>query len=315
MRFEVRTLAFLTVALVLGLSMINFLSVAYLRAVLEDSLEREVERVYRLYVLGQKEAVPEHLRVSRSPVPPDGFRVIRYTGKHFIFLKEGYLEERIKNFSVFLLMWEALLVMVLVVLFQRVVVRYLRRERDMRDLTSILLLTLTHRIGNFLSVQRVNLELLDRSPALDRLKESLRRLERHYRRTLDILEDLKEGQGTEPAKVDLKSALESVLRSVPVREDVRVRTRLYRVHVQTNPIYLEILLSSLIENAFRYARSRVYIKLCRDKGRPVLVVRNDVKAHTGGSGMGLQIVRFVSRKMGAEVRYRIKSHFTAVVRF
>jgi signal transduction histidine kinase len=316
MRFETRALIVLTLALVLGLSMINFLSVAYLRLVLEDSLEREIDKVYRLYVLGSQTAIPDHIKVSGDPLPPEGFQVVRYTGKHFIFVREGYIQERLKNFSAFLLLWEALLVITLVVIFQRVVVRYLRREREVKDLTGILLLTLTHRIGNFLSVQRVNLELLERSPALDRLKESLRRLERHYRRTLDILEDLREGQGLEPVRIDLREAVERVLGSVPLREEVRVRLKLSKVHVNANPVYMEILLTSLIENALRYARTKVYIKLCRGKkNRPILVVRNDVRPHGGGSGMGLQIVKFITHKMGIEVRYRVKDHFTAVVRF
>ena len=315
MRFETKALAVIVVSLVIGLSMINFLSVLYLRLLTEDYLEREIDRVYRLYTLNAGVRVPEYLRISENPVPPEGFRVIRYTGKHFIFLREDYIRDRLRNFSVFILMWEALLVMALIVIFQRVVVRYMRREREIKDLTGILLLTLTHRIGNFLSVQRINLELLEKTPALERLKESVRRLERDYRKTLDILEDLKEGQGLEPERVDLKEAVERTVSSLPVREGVRVRMRLSRVYVHTNPVYMDILLSSLIENALRYAKTKVYIKVCEGENGPVLVIRNDIRSYDGGSGMGLQIVRFVTRKIGAEVRYRVKDHFTVVVRF
>ncbi|MDQ7038254.1 MAG: hypothetical protein Q9N26_03520 [Aquificota bacterium] len=315
MRFETRAFTVLVITLVIGLSMINFLSVLYLRLVLEESLEGEIDRVYRLYTLGSGVHVPDHLRISTNPVPPEGFRVVRYTGKHFIFLREGYLRDKLRNFSVFILMWEALLVMVLIVIFQRVVVRYVRREGEVKDITGILLLALTHRIGNFLSVQKVNLELLGGSPALERLKESVRRLERDYRKTLDFLEDLKEGHGLEPERIDLKEAVEKIVSSMPVREGVRVKLRLSRVYIYANPVYTDILLTSLIENALRYARTKVYIKVCGGTNRPVLVIRNDVRSHTGGSGMGLQIVRFITRRMGAQVRYRIKDHFTAVVRF
>ena len=315
MRFETRSFLVLVLALVVGLSMINFLSVAYVRTILEDSLEKDIDRIYRLYVMSPNTSLPDHIRIGRKPTPPEGFRVVRYTGKHFIFLKEDYLQERLKNFSVFLLMWEALLVMALVLIFHRVVVRYLRREQEAKDMMSILLLALTHRLGNFLSVQKVNLELIERSTASDRLKESVRRLERHYRRTLEVLEDLREGHGTDPVRVNLTSVIDKVVKSIPVPEGVTLKIRTSPAQVRVNPVYVEVLITSLVENAFRYARSKVYIKLCRGKKGPVFVVRNDIKAHSGGSGMGLQIVKFITKKIGAEVRFRIKDHFTAVVVF
>lgn len=312
MRFETKALLLLVFALVVGLSAVNFLSVAYLKFVLQDSLEKEIDRVYRLYLLGYSD-LPDHIRVGEKPIPPEGFKVARYTGKHFIFLKEGYTEERLRDFSFFLLMWEAILVIVTVVLFQRVVVRYIRREQEVKDLMSILLLAITHRIGNFISAQKVNLELLEEDPVLDRLKESVRRLERDYRRTLEVLEELKEGHGTEPEVVDLKVLVERVIRSLPVPEGIELKLRLSQAKVRANPVYLEIMVSSLLENALRYANSVVHVRLC-GKG-PLLVIRNDVRTHTGGSGMGLQIVKFVARRIGAEVRFRIRNRFTAVVVF
>lgn len=314
MRFETKAIAILTATLVVGLSAINFLSVVYLKMALEGTLEREIDMAYKLYVLNRIEP-PEYISIKESPTPPEGYRVAVYTGRHFIFVKEGHVEGRLKGLAISLLLWEVLLVTAVLILFRKVVINYIRREKEARDIMNILLLALTHRIGNFLSVQKVNLELLEDSPQVERLRESVKGLEEHYSRTLRVLELLGKGQGLEPVRVDIEAFLKKILRSFELPGGVKVRVRTSKAYARVNPVYLEILLTSLIENAFRYSKSRVYVRLCGGNGRPLLIVRNDVKEHRGGSGMGLQIVRFTADKMGAKVRFRVRDRFTAVVVF
>ncbi len=314
MRFETKAFTVLAVTLVVGLSVINFLSVVYLKIVLEEALNREVDMAYKLYALNNLEP-PEYIKIKESPTPPEGYRVAVYTGRHFIFVEEGYVQKKLKSFAVSLLIWEVLLVISVLILFRKVVINYIRREKEVKDIMNILLLAITHRIGNFISAQKINLELLEDSPAVNRLRESVKGLEEHYSRTLGILELLGKGQGLEPVRVDLEAFLRKVIRSLHIPEGVRVRVRTSKVYIKTNPVYLEILLTSLIENALKYARSRVYVRLCNGERRPLLIVRNDVREHSGGSGMGLQIVKFTAEKMGASVRFRVRDRFTAVVVF
>lgn len=313
MRYETKVFIAILLVVAVGLSIVNFLGLTYLRLALEEGLEREINYLKRLY---PQVGTPPHIVISEDPLPPEGFTVSAYTGKYFIFLKKDYVKDRLRGLAFLLLLWDAFLIISLSLLLRRTLLRYMGRERELKDLFHALLMTVTHRIGNFISVQKLNVELLGEDRRALRLRESLRKLEGDYTRLLETLLNIQRGGEVGKERLDIRSLVVSTLSGN--RKEVRLILNLREgVFVDMNPIYGEILIQSLLENALKYARSFVHVKLCRTKDdRPLLLIRNDRKSTAeGGSGMGLQIVNFLASKMGVRVSYRVRGCFTAIVEF
>ncbi len=317
MRFEYRVLILLSLVIVGGFTFMNFVSLAYVKEVVEEHLRTQARTYSKLLLYNRAEKIPGYMRISETPTPVEDYSIILYTGKHYVFVRNDYVKEKITRFALSLLLWEAGLVVMILSLFYLTLIRNLRNEREVSDLMNVLLLSLTHKLGNFIASQKVNLELIEDSPPKERLRRSLVDLERSYHRTFTLLETLQRERNVREEKVDLKSIVEeAVSHHTEQGRDLRFSSVKSVPPIRTNPVYVELLISLLLENAVKYSRRTVHVKLCRSrKGRPVLFIRNDIGSRSGGTGVGLQIVRFIADKIGAELRIRIRDRFTVVTTF
>ncbi len=318
MKFESKALITFTTTLIIGFSIINFLGITYLRFILEERIEKEVDCISKFYTIYPNFPLPKYLFISKDPIPPYNYEVVRYTGKYFVFVRKNYLQDKLRKFAFSLFIWEGAFIVALTFIFYRVIIKYLKKEEVIKNTLNILLLTLTHRIGNFLAVQKVNIELIDKSKPAKRLKENLDRLKREYEKTLKILEDIQKRYEIEENYVNLKEVALRALKSIRIRNDINIKLNLKDTKIKTNPVYIDVLITSLIENAIKYAETTIHVKICnRIHKKPLLIIRNDInnQAYGGGTGIGLQIVKFVSEKLGVTVKYRVRKHFTVIVRF
>jgi len=317
MRFEYRVLILLSLVIVGGFTFMNFVSIVYVREVVEEQLRAQAQTYSKLLLYNRTEKIPEYMRVTETPAPAEGYSVILYTGKHYVFVRNDYVRKRVTRFALSLLLWEAGLVVMILSLFYLTLIRNLRSEREVSDLMSVLLQSLTHKIGNFIASQRVNLELLEESAPKERLYRSLVDLEKSYHRTFTLLETLRRERNVRAEKVDLERVVgEAISYYADQGKNLRFIAAARVPPVRANPVYVELLISLLLENAVKYSRGAVHVKLCRSRrGGPLLLIRNDIGTHRGGTGVGLQIARFVADKVGAELRIRIKGRFMVVVAF
>jgi len=90
MRFEYRILLLLS---------LNFLSLVYLRDLVEERVREEARIYSKLLLYNRTERLPEHIRISETPLPLRGYSLILYTGKHYIFVREDYVKSRLLVFS------------------------------------------------------------------------------------------------------------------------------------------------------------------------------------------------------------------------
>ncbi len=317
MKFETKVLLSFIATIVAGFSIVNFLSVVYLKLLIDEQLNKEIKYIHKLYKFNPNIKLPEYILISREPNTPNGYEIIDYTGEYFIFVKKDHIQGKLKNFSLFLFLWESVFIVALVLTFYRVIWVYLKKEQNMKDMFRILLLAFTHRLGNFLSIQRINLELLEETKAVDRLKSNLKKLNTEYEKLLTSIVKIQEGSGLGKERINLRERISDIVDREVRGRDIRLILDLRDAYVSLNPLYTDILLSSLVENSFKYAQTYVHIKLCLSKkGKPVLIIRNDFRSvQEGGTGIGLQIVRFVSQKLGVSLRYKIKKTFTVILEF
>jgi len=317
MRFEYRILLLLSLVIVCGFTFINFLSLVYLRDLVEERVREEARIYSKLLLYNRTERLPEHIRISETPLPLRGYSLILYTGKHYIFVREDYVKSRLLGYALSLFFWEAVLVIMLLFLFYLTLVRNLRTERELTDLLNVMLLSLTHKLGNFIASQKINLQLLGESPPAQRLRLSLEDLERSYHKSFTLLETLRRDRNVRKERVDVVEVVRNAFSTLG-EEDRKFRFDAPSggLFVKANPVYVELLISLLLENAFKYSRSLVHVKLCRTReGKPLLLIRNDVRDRTGGSGIGLQIVKFIAEKLEADLRIRVRRSFTVLIVF
>ena len=314
MKFETKFTLYLTTALVVGFSLVNTVAILFLKSVVETSIDSQVKLIVSGYKYNDSNnPIPPYLMLREKIEPLEDYRVIGYTGKYFVLLDENYVKGILMSFAMLLIGWEIVLIIIILLLFYKVLSTHWKREQDVKDILNILLLSLTHRLGNFLSILRVNLELIGENAPAIRIKKGLKKLEDDYGKTLSLLKSLQEGKDVEIEKIDLGTLIEDLYSKLGPVESLKFIFVKKDVFIKANPIYLEILTSSLLENAFKYAKSFIHVKICEKE--KALVIINDIKEGHGGSGMGLHIVKFTSSKIGAKVTYRIRKNFTVIVKF
>ena len=161
---------------------------------------------------------------------------------------------------------------------------------------------------------RVSPSALEETDRLARLTEDLLTLARADAGQLDPGE----------ARTELLGAAEECLRRLPHRDGVRIDVSGEPVTVRGDPTWIHQIVTNLVVNAERYARSRIVVTTARDGELALLVVADDGAgfpaalleqafdrfsrgdgARTrsgGGAGLGLAIVSSLADAVGGTVR-------------
>ncbi len=317
MKFEYRILSLLLTVIVSGFTFLNFVSIAYIREVLDQQLQEKAKLYSKLILYNRTERIPEFIKIEESPLPLEKHRLILYTGKHYVFIKEEYIRNLLLSYGLSLFLWEGGLTVIILLLFYLTLIRNLKTEKETGDLLNVMLQSLTHKIGNFLASQKINLEMLEESSPVLRMKRSLSDLERNYQKTFKILEMLRHGQHIKKEKIDLLKLISDTALSYKsiFQREVFLRTPNTDFSLNSNPFYTELLVSLLLENAFKHSDKRVFIKLCRARSKKLLIVKNDIGRDISGTGVGLRIVKFIADKLGVDLKIRIRKNFTVLVTF
>lgn len=300
--FEYKFLGAFFFMLLVGISALNFVAVRLHKAELMEGLWEEVELHLALYARGGHR-LPPYIIVSDLPVKGEDLVLYdpSFEGK-FVFVDFGPVKARLRNFSLGLLLWEAFLVLSLSYLFYKVLWRFLKEREQNRRFLELVLLILSHRLGNFLATQRVNLEILrEGGPgALERLSETYDQMERQFRRTVDLIRSFPMGM-QEKEEIDLKELIRESLKPFgPGLDGKRVNLHLEGITVRAPKAEVEMVFNLLLENAVRYSRSYVEVGLTKDERGVEIRIKNDIlQGISGGSGIGLELARRLAKEIGA----------------
>lgn len=285
--------------------MLNFVAVKFHKMELLDALYRDAERHLALMRAKDDYRLPAYIRVSEVPLAGKDLVLFKpsFEGR-FVFLDLSVLKRKLRNFALSLLLWEAFLILSLSYLFYKLLWYHLRERERNREFLELMLLVLSHRLGNFLAAQRVNLEILkeDRSPtALGRLERALGYIEDQFRRSLQLIRSLP--TRLEREEVELSELLQQVLKSFQGElEGKRVELDLEEVRVRGSRSDLEMMLHLFFENAAKYSRSYIRTSFREEGQEVVLEVENDIAPGvTPGSGLGLELARRLGERMGVKV--------------
>jgi signal transduction histidine kinase len=256
-------------------------------------------------------SLPEHFLLTDNP--RKGFITMQRLGDKFLLVNKKYIEDKLMRFGSLLFIWEIALVLSLNYILYKTIIRYMREREETDKLLEIMLLTISHKLGNFLSVQRLNLHLLkEKLPedlALQRLERAYQLAERDFKTLTLALKNMRSLESS-PQTVRLASLIWSIINhfdKLTVGKKISVVGE--DVKLSFNRLKLENILFPVIENALFYSKRHVQIRICSREGIHV-IIRNDIGKQSPGAGVGESIVRFLIESEGGKFLKRVyKGHY------
>lgn len=296
MSFQTKLFIIFALIIVLIFSVINFVTLYFFK----EEQQRHFEETLSLYqkILEKDKNYPLPLHIKRY-------------GDELI-IDQNYFDERFKKYSKTVLLWESLLVLVLMFLFYRILSILSKKEIEYEEFLKLLIFVISHKIGNFLSVMETNLEILKIKPenrVIERIQNSCNILNEEITKTIQTVKKLPSYKSKKQS-VNLKDIVLEILKQFEPKHILKLS--LQDIFVNLDRVAIETILFLIFDNAFKYSKNKIHIKLCH-KG---IAVRNDFAELGKGSGVGLQIVEYLAKKSGYTLKYRAKGeHFLLTLKF
>ncbi len=260
--------------------------------------------------------LPRYIYIGSTP--PEGFVPIDKIDNKIIAINIQTVRKKLIDFAVTLFIWEAAIILALILIFYKTVIRYIKEEERIKNFLELTLLTITHKLGNFLSIYRVNIEILKEkchSKALDRLDNAYKIMEKDFTFTTNSLKKLS-FQEKHIKKINLKNKIIEILSFFGQSlSDKRLILHIRDTYIKIDEHDLENILFSVFENIAKYSFKNVHIKICTDKNHIFLYIRNDFKSISKGSGIGMKLAEFIISQYGGEIKTRAKKRFLTVLIF
>ncbi|MDI1471146.1 hypothetical protein QI155_01175 [Thermodesulfovibrio sp. 1176] len=296
MSFQTKLLIIFAIIVVLIFSIINFVTLYFFN----EEQQRHFEETLALYqkILEKDKNYPLPLHIKRYDKE--------------LIIDQNYIDDRFKKYAKTVLLWESLLVLLLMYIFYRLLVAISKKEIEYEEFLKLLIFVMSHKIGNFLSVMKTNLEILRIKPEnriIERLHTSCNILNEEITKTIETVKKLPAFR-KDIKEINLKEILTKIISKFETRK--KIILSLKDAFVNANEETVETILFLIIDNAFKYSNSKIHIKIFKK----FLAVRNDIAESDKGSGVGLQIVDYLAKKSGYTIKYRAKGeHFLLTLKF
>lgn len=281
--------------MVMILTVINFVTIYFFRAE-QQRYENEIVSIYQ-----------EILKRNKNyPLPP----YINRFGEE-LKIEKTYSEEQFRQYSKTVLIWESLFILILSYFFYRVLILISRKEKEHEEFLKFLFFILSHKISNFLSVVKTNTAILKLNPnlqSIERIEKSCHIIDEELKKSMETIKKLPKISKSKQ-KVDISELLKKLISNYENDKKIILTSRQFIL--EANKEAIETILFLTIDNAFRYAYSKIHIKICKN----AIAIRNDFSEILKGSGIGLQIVEYLCRTYKFAISYRAKDeHFIVVLR-
>ncbi len=283
---------------------------------LEYHIKKEAILLKKIYTFSKEIMLPNYVYIGNNP--PEDFIPVDKVDNKVIAINTKNINKKLVNFAVTLFIWEAAIILALLFIFYKTVIKYIKEEENIKKFLELTLLTITHKLGNFLSIYRVNIEILKEkcpSKALNRLDNAYKIMEKDFMFTTKSLKKLS-FQEKNIRRINLKTKIMEILSFFgQALSDKNVILHLKDVYIKIDEQDLENILFSVFENIAKYSHKNVHIKICTDKNHIFLILRNDFKSISKGSGIGMKLAEFLISQYNGEIRTRAKKSFLTLIIF
>jgi len=302
LRTEFKLLVLISLILTVSFSVVNFISVNSYRSQLLQKVKSEADLYQVLLLYSEDFPMPEYFKLSPE-LPPD-YETWNIVGKvrgKFLLLNVKEVNKQIYKYMISLFVWEIPALILTVFIVYRTVNHFIKREKETKELVKLFFLLFSHKLGNFLSLDRLSIELLLQKYGQDkpllRLKRSYQIIEEDFKKSLKYIEALEVER--EPEMVELSSIVKELLMKYHnYFPDKEVEVSLLPIRVKAKKADVESVLQLLIENAFKYSKNFIKVEASQQGKFYTLTFTNDVGNISSGSGIGLKMIEFLIRRLG-----------------
>ncbi len=240
--------------------------------------------------------LPKHIKITKYYGKIKDFQLFGGYNGRFVYFSKDYMKKDMNRFVFTLVLWEFALSFLLIVMVYTVLRHFSKKEERHREFLSFLLGTISHKFGNFLSVQRLNLELIEtqNKKPLKRLKEAYVFMEKDFK---NIVKMIKDSENANSMKYDVEDVIKDTLdlfKDSLSNKEVSLSIVNAKISSNGNDFYNVI--HELMENSIKYSKSKIYIKTIKKNKMLYVVISNDIGLRKSGSGFGLSLVKYISSK-------------------
>ncbi len=320
LNFETKVLLIFVAVLTFGLSMINVVSFLFYKLSLQQNIQEKAQLVYLLSKSNKGYKIPKYFLITDKLTFNNKYELVYFNqlDNKYVFLSRSYLNKKLINFAQLLILWDFVLIVSLMSILYFTIGRYLKKEMEVKKYLETVLLAVSHKLGNFLSIQKVNLEIIENKcniPALKRLMSAFDVIEKDFKFTTDILKKIN-AYKEDKVEVRIDKIIEEIINNFSTILKTKILIlRLKPSVLRTNYDDLKNLLYILIENAVLHSDKKIYIKMCGDKKFIYIFIKNDINTDfKGGSGIGLEIAKFLADRNNIKLITRAKNNFLVVLK-
>lgn len=237
--------------------------------------------------------------------------------------KQGYgylsetnlnIKELKKDYGKSLLTWEAFLVLSSMLIVYKITEKYLEKEKRYKQFLQLLLLSVSHKLGNKTTSLNINIEILKskcNNPTTEKIEKLVKTINYDLKNLIETFKKFQfERKNEERFFID-----ELILNNLKEFElsNKKLFLQLKKLEVYKIKSDVDIILNIAIENAFKYSENKVMIKIFKK----IVIIKNDIKTDLeGGSGIGLIIAEEVAKLNDIKVIKKVKgNHFTLYLCF
>ncbi|MCX8084070.1 MAG: hypothetical protein N3C60_04030 [Calditerrivibrio sp.] len=314
--FETKTFVLILFILMLGLSMINFIFIQSIKIQTEELLRQEIIYYKRLSKNNIPFEYPDYLKISKNEVSVRNFILFEVDKPNYFYVKKDFFVERIRNKVYLMIYWDFFILLAISLLYYFTVHKMLLKQKRLANSFETILMIFSHKLRNFLSIQKINIELIKSSNlnAAKRIEESCKSLgtdlegmEKYIKKINLYSENVQE--------VDLKTFISGFIKTFFTKELV-IKDRLKDLKIEVNIYDLEFLVFLLFDNISKYSGKFFLVKNGVFRGKKYLILVNDYgENNSSGLGVGLSVAEMLCKKNNFKIKWRKKESVFVVVIF
>lgn len=235
-----------------------------------------------------------------------------YYKKYYIQEDEQKVQQLSERYKKLVLLWEVILTVSSILLFYLVLNRTMKREKKYQEFLELVILSVSHKFGNFVSALKINLELIKSSGskrAISSMDNYISLMQDELKVLTEILRKTKEEDIQE---VFLTEIIEEILLKLEPK-DKKIIREYKNIRLRGDKNSIENILFILLHNSVKYSKSFIHIRIFKNR---VVGIRNDIESRGGGSGIGLTLAKKFCQLYNWRLKVRpSKRYFTVFLVF
>ena len=301
---KTKILLYFTAALSFGFFVINTVSFFYIKNYIDKNLEKDVEIYKKIYKYEDNHKLIPYLSIVENREGIEDSDIVGKVEDKYIVVDRKTLYQKLTNYIITLFLWEIFIMLVVLTLANKLVQSTIDKEKEIKGILEVFILAFTHKLKNFLGIQKVNVEILKISfnqKALKRLEKAYMLMEKDFEILIQALKSLREFRENRE-EIDIKKVFEEIIKelaSIYPEKSILLQLNSFTVKVDKKDI--KNILFVILENAFKYSEKRIFIVSSDDKNYYTVKVSNDISFQEKGTGVGLEIAKFLAKKYNWEI--------------